>query len=178
MADIIMPAASGASSSTAAAAPSNMDVEGASEPAAAQEEPDPTRRRIAGKQTRESVKRPGEPLDPGVFEQVLTGNDTDMQIYLVQMENNDEPDAIVEWTRDEGLQYRNRLEELETWSTFRAYERVTYEQWMRAMSMVWVDKPEKSRLCVRGFERKLYGADELYTPTPFPVSMQVLLVVA
>ena len=187
MADTAMPAASGANSSTAAAAPPRMDVDtgepasgSASGPAPAQEESDPKRFRIVGKKTttRENLKRAGEPLDPEVASEVMAGNDVDMQIYLMQMENNDEPDAIVEWARDENLQYRNRLEEIETWGTFNAYERVTHELWMRAMSMVWVDKPEKSRLCVRGFERKLYGADELYTPTPFPVSMQVLLVIA
>ena len=49
---------------------------------------------------------------------------------------------------------------------------------MKPMTMVWVDQPEKTRLCVRGFERKLYDANQVYTPTPFPASMATLLVIA
>ncbi len=54
---------------------------------------------------------------------------------------------------------------------------VTWEPGVKVMSLVWVDKPDKSRLCVRGFQRKLYDSDALYTPTPFPASVSLLLVV-
>ena len=113
-------------------------------------------------------------LEPEAARAFVAEN-VEMQVHLVQMESNDEPDTQIEWALDEDVQHRNRLGEVDTWNTFKAYERVTVEPSMKVLSLVWVDKPEKSRLCVRGYERKLY---QLYTPPPFPASMQVLLVVA
>eukprot|EP00929_Paragymnodinium_shiwhaense_P078530 TRINITY_DN40723_c0_g1_i2.p1 TRINITY_DN40723_c0_g1~~TRINITY_DN40723_c0_g1_i2.p1 ORF type:complete len:1143 (+),score=216.24 TRINITY_DN40723_c0_g1_i2:67-3429(+) len=101
-----------------------------------------------------------------------------MQINLVKAETNDEPDAEMEWTAEENLQYQNRLKEIGTWKEFNAFNVVKKEPGMKVMTLVWVDKPEKSRLCVRGYERKLYDVNRLYTPTPFPASMSLLLTIA
>ncbi len=101
-----------------------------------------------------------------------------MQINLIQLETNDERDAQVKWDQEEETKYKNRLSEIDTWMSFNAFRRATWEHGMKIMGMVEVDKPEKSRLCMRGFERKLYDADTLYRPTPFPASMSVLLVMA
>ena len=86
-------------------------------------------------------------------------------------EPNEEEDAKLK---------EDEFKRFEDFNAFTAVDRS--EAKTRSLSMTWVIEKrsgvKKARLCARPFGREPRRADDVYTPTPFPTTTRVLLIMA
>ena len=133
--------------------------------------------RVIGRRPRET-----EALPAPVRRRLNVKTDPDM-IAVIEACEEPEPEMDCKQEKDADEELQAAKEEFDRPENFDAFEVVDPTTLTtRPLDMIWVSEHRsgklKKRLCVRGFQKTSGPKDSLYSPTPFPETMKVLLALA